>query len=101
MPVCPPASEPLREDWDVLWPFLPADWEGLAGRTAALRKPRKDKLPRTLLLHLGCCHSLRETTVRACGASLAGLSAVALMERLKKCRYRLQALCVALLRKRG
>ena len=38
----------------------------------------------TLLLHLGCGHSLRETVVRARQAHLADLSDVALLKRLKK-----------------
>ena len=101
----PPAGEPLREDWDLLLSFLPDDWEGLARRTGALRKLRKDKSPskllRILLLHLGCGHSLRETVVRARRAQLADLSDVALLKRLRKCRDWLHALCVELLRERG
>ena len=65
----PPAGEPLREDWDLLLSFPPEGWEGLARRTGALRKLWKDKSPskllRTMLLHLGCGHSLRETVVRS------------------------------------
>ena len=89
MPVCPAAGEPLQEDWDLLLSFLPENWEALARRTGALRKLRKDKSPskllRTLLLHLGCGHSLRETVVRARQAQLADLSDVALLKRLRKC----------------
>ena len=47
----------------------------LARKTGALRKLRKDKSPanllRTLLLHVGCGHSLRETVVRARREQLA------------------------------
>ena len=105
MPGCPPAGEPLQEDWDLLLSFLPENWEALARQTGALRKLRKDKSPskllRTLLLHLGCGHSLRETAVRARQAQWADLSDVALLKRLRKCRDWLQALCVELLRERG
>ena len=38
-----------------------------------------DNLLRTLLLHLGCGHSLRETAVRARQAQLADLADVALL----------------------
>ncbi len=78
----------VDEDWDVLQSFLPRDWRELAQDTGALKGLRKDKtvdnLLRTLLLHLGCGHSLRETVVRARQARLADLSDVALLKRLKK-----------------
>ncbi len=101
----PETSEPLNEDWGLLISFLPANWEDLARQTGALRKLRKDKSPgnllRTLLLHLGCGHSLRETVVRARRANLADLSDVALLKRLRKSRDWLQALCVELFREQG
>ena len=52
--------------------FLPRDWRELAQDTGALKGLRKDKtvdnLLRTLLLHLGCGHSLACATrfIRAC-----------------------------------
>lgn len=104
---CEPAAkaEPLNEDWDLLVSFLPGNWEELARTTGALRKLRKDKSPanllRTLLLHVGCGHSLRETVVRARRAQLADLSDVALLKRLRKSRDWLQALCVELFREQG
>ena len=90
----------VDEDWDVLSSFLPRDWRELAQDTGALKGLRKDKsvdnLLRTLLLHLGCGHSLRETVVRAREAQLADLSDVALLKRLKKSKAWLHALCVRL-----
>ena len=90
----------VDEDWDVLSSFLPRDWRELAEDTGALKGLRKDKsvdnLLRTLLLHLGCGHSLRETVVRARQAQLADLSDVALLKRLKKSKAWLHALCVRL-----
>ena len=54
----------VDEDWDVLVSFLPQGWRELARDTGALKGLRKDKtvdnLLRTLLLHLGCGHSLRK-----------------------------------------
>ena len=98
-------SEPLNEDWELLVSFLPANWEELARETGALRKLRKDKCPnnylRTLMLHFGCGHSLRETVVRARRAQLADLSDVALLKRLRKAREWLRALCVELFREQG
>jgi hypothetical protein len=80
----------VDEDWTLLSSFLPDNWQKLAGDTGALKGLRKDKsaerLLRTLLIHLGCGHSLRETVVRAKQANLADLSDVALLKRLKNQR---------------
>ena len=96
---------PTSEDWDLLVSFFPSNWQELAAETGALRGLRKDKSPekllRTLLIHLGCGHSLRETVVRARQASLADLSDVALLKRLRKSRDWLYALCVELFREHG
>ena len=55
----------VNEDWELLVSFLPGDWRTLADDTGTLKGLRKDKsvenLLRTLLQHLGCGHSLRET----------------------------------------
>ena len=94
-----------NEDWDLLVSFFPANWLDLAASTGALKGLRKDKSPedllRTLLIHLGCGHSLRETVVRARQASLADLSDVALLKRLRKSREWLYALCMELFREHG
>ena len=96
---------PMEEDWGVLTSFLPGNWQELADESGALHSLRKDKSPdsllRTLLIHLGCGHSLRETVVRAHQAEIADLSAVALFKRLKKSRAWLHALCIALFQEHG
>ena len=78
--------------WNVVLSFLPEDWRALARETGALKGLRKDKsvdaLLRTLLLHLACGHSLRETVVRARKVNLADLSDVALLKRLRKSKAR-------------
>ncbi len=55
--------------WDLLKTFFPTDWEALARTTEALKGLRQDKsadhLLRTVMLHVGCGYSLRETVVRA------------------------------------
>ena len=95
----------VNEDWELLVSFLPGDWRTLADDTGTLKGLRKDKsvenLLRTLLLHLGCGHSLRETVVRARKANLADLSDVALLKRLRKSKDWLHALCVELFREQG
>jgi hypothetical protein len=95
----------VDEDWDLLMHFFPPDWKAVAARTGALKGLRQDKLEenylRTLLIHLGCGHSLRETVVRARKAQLANLSDVALLKRLRKARDWLHGLCCGLFAERG
>jgi len=95
----------MDEDWELLLGFFPPGWEALAAETGALKGLRKDKSPedllRVLLLHLGCGHSLRETSVRARRAGLADLSPVALKKRLAKSGPWLLSLCQALFGDRG
>src|SRR5947209_5673003 len=91
----------MDEDWDLLLSLLPEGWQKLAIETEALKGLRKDKGAnenlRTLLLHLACGYSLRETAVRAREAKLADLSDVAVLKRLRKSKNWLQALCQRLL----
>ena len=58
----------MDEDWKLLVSFFPVNWRELAAKTKALKGLRKNKseenLLRTLLIHLGCGYSLRETVVR-------------------------------------
>ena len=95
----------MNEDWDLLVSFLPAKWAELAGETGALKGLRKDKsadsLLRTLLVHLGCGYSLRETVVRARKAHLSDLSDVALLNWLRKSQAWLHALCAELFREQS
>src|SRR6202453_1972759 len=85
------------EDWNLLLSFFPSNWKELAQATGALKGLRQDKSEesyiRTLLLHLGCGYSLRETVVRAKQAGLAELSDVALLKRLRKSKEWLCRLC--------
>ncbi len=95
----------MDEDWKVLTTLFPSDWRALAVTTGALKGLRKnkseEKLLRTLLIHLGCGYSLRETVARARQADLADLSDVALLKRLRKCKEWLHALCLSLFEERG
>ena len=95
----------MDEDWAVLRSFLPAGWEELGRSSGALKGLRKDRSAETalrvLLLHVGCGHSLRETSVRAREAGLARLSDVALLKRLRKSSDWLRGLCRSLLGERG
>jgi len=95
----------MTEDWPVLLSFFPDDWVELASTTNALRGLRKDKAAedylRTLLLHIGCGYSLRETVVRAKLSNLADISDVALIKRLRKAKDWLHSLCVALFEEQG
>lgn len=95
----------MKEDWPILLSFFPDNWLELAVATDASKGLRKDKVAenyiRTLLIHIGCGHSLRETVVRAKKASLADISDVALLGRLRKAKEWLHAMCMELLAERG
>lgn len=95
----------MEEDWPLLMSFFPDNWAELASATDALKGLRKDKEAenylRTLLIHVGCGYSLRETVTRAKMANLASISDVALVKRLRKAKDWLQGLCLALLEEQG
>jgi len=90
----------LEENWPVLISFFPDNWAELASQTNALKHLRKDKdienYLQTLLIHIGCGHSFRETATRAKFAGIADISDVALLGRLKKAKNWLHNLCEAL-----
>jgi hypothetical protein len=94
-----------NEDWKLLVSFFSPQWKELGQVTGALKGLRQDKneqnCMRTLLLHLGCGFSMRETVVRARQARLAELSYVALLKRLRKSKEWLYRLCCALFKERG
>lgn len=98
-------SNAADEDWNLLLSFFPPNWKELAQVTEALKGLRQDKSEenyiRTLLLHLACGFSMRETVVRAKHAKLADLSDVALLKRLRKSKDWLYRLCCALFEERG
>jgi len=94
-------SNVMDEDWPLLLSLLPKRWREMARETEALKGLRKDKdeaiYLRTLLLHLACGYSLRETAVRAREGHLAELSDVGVLKRLRKSKRWLHALCCGLL----
>jgi hypothetical protein len=98
-------SDVMAEDWPLLVSFFPGNWRELARDTLALKGLRKDKSEEnflhTLLLHLACGYSLRETVVRARAAQLADFSDVALLKRLRKSKEWLYQLCMSLFSERG
>lgn len=91
----------MEEDWELLVSIMPEGWRELARETGATKGLRKvkgeDDCLRTLLLHLACGYSLRETAVRAREGGLAELSDVALLKRLRKSKDWLHGLCKGLL----
>ena len=95
----------LNDDWDVLTRFFPQQWRQLAVETKALKGLRKNKDPgnllRTLMIHLACGYSLRETALRSRIAGIADLSDVALLKRLRKCKDWFAAMCQAMFVERG
>jgi hypothetical protein len=95
----------MTEDWQILLSLFPVNWVELASGTDALKGLRKDKdaenYMRTLLIHIGCGYSLRETVTRAKRANLADISDVALIKRLRKAKDWLHSICVALFEEQG
>lgn len=90
----------MSEDWPILLSFFPDEWIELALHSNALKGLRKDKdvenYMRTLLIHIACGYSMRETVTRAKLAGLADLSDVAFLGRLRKAKDWLHGMCVAL-----
>jgi hypothetical protein len=95
----------LREDWQVLLGLFPSDWEELGRSTGAVTRLRGfdslNDLLRTLLLHVGCGWSLRETAVQAKLAGIADVSDVTLLNRLRQAEDWLRQLCQQLWRESG
>lgn len=77
----------LEEEWEYLTEFLPKDWREQARTTGALRRVRSvgsaDCLLQLILMHTATGLSLRQTVVRAREQSIADLSDVALLKRLR------------------
>jgi hypothetical protein len=95
----------LREDWDVLLGLFPPGWEELGRSTGAVARLRGfdslNDLFRTLLLHVGCGWSLRETAVQAKLAGIADVSDVTLLNRLRQSEEWLLQLCQRLWKDNG
>src|SRR5271166_4194038 len=93
------------EDWRVLVGFFPSPWQELGRSSGAVRRlrgfPSLEALLRTLLLHVGCGWSLRETAVQAKLAGIAEVSDVTLLNRLRDAEDWLRQLCELLLREQG
>ena len=77
----------LEEEWEFLTDFLPKDWREQARTTGALRRARgvssADCLLQLILMHTATGLSLRQTVVRAREQSIADISDVALLKRLR------------------
>lgn len=86
----------LEEDWQALTDLLPPDWREEARRTGALRRARgikdPDALLQILLMHTATGLSLRQTVVRAREQSIADISDVALLKRLRSSEGWLQSM---------
>lgn len=95
----------LREDWKVLQELFPSNWEQLGRDAGAVTRLRGfdslEVLLRTLLLHVGCGWSLRETAVQAKLAGIADVSDVTLLNRLRQAEDWLRQLCQQLWKDNG
>jgi hypothetical protein len=95
----------MDEDWHVLKSFFPKNWKKIGIQSGAITRMRGFKTPehlmRTLLIHLACGFSLRETVVRAKTAKIADISDVALLKRLQICKNWFHQLCLSLMTEEG
>jgi hypothetical protein len=77
----------LEEEWEFLTDLLPKDWREQARTTGALRRARSvasaDCLLQLILMHTATGLSLRQTVIRAREHSIADISDVALLKRLR------------------
>jgi hypothetical protein len=93
------------EDWRVLVGLFPSTWEQLGRSSGAVRRLRGfssiESLLRTLLLHVGCGWSLRETAVHAKLAGVSSVSDVTLLNRLRDAEDWLRQMCELLLQEQG
>jgi len=93
------------EDWQVVLSLLPKDWRQQAEHSGAVERLRgfasTEALLRTILLHIACGYSLRETVVQARLAQLTAVSDVALLKRLRSAEDWLRGLCLAMLQESG
>jgi hypothetical protein len=93
------------ENWQVLRGLFPSGWEQLGRSSGAVRRLRGfsslEALLRTLLMHVGCGWSLRETAVQAKLAGIADVSDVTLLNRLRDSENWLRQLCQQLWKDNG
>jgi len=86
----------LDEEWEFLTSFLPQDWREQARSTGALRRVRgiasADCLLQLILMHTATGLSLRQTVMRAREQSIADISDVALLKRLRSSEAWLRSL---------
>ena len=87
----------MREDWAILRTLFPQGWDMQGRDSGAVTRLRGfdslEHLLRTLLMHVGCGWSLRETAARAKLAGIADVSDVTLLNRLRQSAEWLRRLC--------
>jgi len=93
------------EDWPVVLELLPVGWEQDGRSSGAVKRLRGfasiEALLHTLLLHVGCGWSLRETAVQAKLAGIADVSDVTLLNRLRDAELWLRHMCQQLWQEGG
>ena len=93
------------DDWQILLGLFPSEWRQLGRSSGAVRRlrgfPSLDAMLRTLLLHVGCGWSLRETSVQAKLAGIADVSDVTLLNRLRDAENWLRLMCQELWKENG
>ncbi len=85
-----PELASIGSDWGLVTSLLPAHWQDKAVELGAVRRQLRgfdgvETLLRVLMMHMADGSSLRETAARARAGSLAEVSDVALLKRLRAC----------------
>jgi hypothetical protein len=94
----------FEENWKTLVSFFPTGWKESAMELGAIQRFRDftvESLMRSLLMHIACGYSLRETAVRAKAAGIVEVSDVTLLKRLRQSGDWLRSLCLSLLEENG
>jgi hypothetical protein len=87
----------LNKDWLQILSLMPTDWKESARSCKAVSKRlfnfTEETMLRTILLHTGAGHSLRETSARVKASKIADVSDVSIFKALKRSEKWLHKLC--------
>jgi hypothetical protein len=90
-------TQSIDKDWLQILSLMPTDWKESARSCKAVSKRlfnfTEESMLRTILLHTGAGHSLRETSVRVKAARIADVSDVSIFKALKRSEKWLHKLC--------
>lgn len=90
-------TQTLDKEWLQILSLMPTDWKESARSCKAVSKKlfnfTEETMLRTILLHTGAGHSLRETAARVKASKIANVSDVSIFKALKRSEKWLHKLC--------